>query len=208
MGYKTYTRQMLADFTGRPLASFPEGFVSTSAIPQALLLFKIGTCLASPDDLTADQQQMLDFAVLAMADAIHLAQPYQTALASPFNSESIGSYSYSKVARAIQKGDETGVMWFDLAIDKLSVCDQLDGSFAQGGIEIFENDGRFAGNVRLGGQAGNVDFLSPADLNTSRHFGYDPAPAYRPPSSYVGDTVPSTWREDPDHPGLFFPPGG
>lgn len=174
MGYKTYTRQMLADFTGRPLASFPEAFVTNSAIPQALLLFKIGTCLASPDDLSEDQQQMVDFAILSMADGIHLAQPYQTALASPFNSESIGSYSYSKVAKAVQKGEETGVMWFDLAIDQLSVCDRLNGSFAQGGIEIFENDGIFAGGKRLGGQPGNVEYLSPADLNKSVFFGFDP----------------------------------
>ena len=175
MAYKEYTRKMIADFTGRPLVSFPEAFVTDSAIPQALLLFKIGTCLAAPDDLTEDQQQMVDFAILAMADAIHLAQPYQTALASPFNSESIGSYSYSKTAKAIRQGNETGVDWFDIAIDQLSVCDELGGSFMQGGIEIFENDGLFAGGVRLGGQRGNVDYLSPADLNRSNSFGYDPA---------------------------------
>lgn len=174
MPYATYTREMLANFTGRPLVSFPQAYVENSAIPQALLLFKIGTCLASPDGMTTDQLQMVDYAVLSMADAIHLAQPYQTALASPFNSETIGSYSYSKTAKAIRQGKETGVDWFDIAIDQLSVCDTLDGSFSQGGIEIFENDGLFAGGARLGGQPGNVDFLSPADLNRSVHYGFDP----------------------------------
>lgn len=174
MPYAAYTREMLATFTGRPVASFPQAFVENSAIPQALLLFKLGTCLASPDALTTDQKQLVDFAILSMADAIHLTAPYQAAKANPFNSESIGSYSYSKTAQAVQSGLETGIMWFDMAIDQLSVCDSLSGSFAQGGIEVFENDGRFAGGARLGGQAGNVDFLSPADLNTSRSFGHDP----------------------------------
>lgn len=170
MPYKTYTRQDLADFTGRPLASFPETYVNNSAIPQALLLFKIGTCLASPDDLTPDQQQLVDFAIMSMADSIHLVAPYQTAIASPFNSETIGSYSYSKVAKAIQSGEETGVMWFDLAIDQLSVCDDINGNFMQGGIEVFENDAIFIpGHLK-----GNVDFLSPEDIRFSQYFGWDP----------------------------------
>ncbi len=172
MPYKTYTRDDLAGFTGRPAASFPLPYVEASAIPQALLLFKLGTCLASPDDLTDDQKQLVDFAILSMADSIHLVAPYQTAIASPFNSESIGSYSYSKVARAIQSGIETGIGWFDMALDQLSVCDDLTSGFASGGIEVFENDGLF----RAGLQAGNVDFLSPADMDRSRSFGYDPSP--------------------------------
>lgn len=178
MGYPEYTKQMLADFTGRPLVSFPT-FVTASALPQALLLFKIGTCLASLDDLTDDEKKMAEFAILSMADGIHLAQPYQTALASPFNSESIGSYSYSKTAKAIQKGDETGIMWFDLAVSNLSVCSSVEEYMTGGGIEVFENDATFAGGARLGGHAGNVDFLSPADLDRSHAFGYDPAPAWQ-----------------------------
>lgn len=170
MAYKTYTRKDIADFTGRPLASFPETFVDGSAIPQALLLFKIGTCLASPDALSDDGKQLVDFAIVSMADAIHLSAPYQTALASPFNSESIGSYSYSKTARAIQQGKETGVTWFDIAIGQLSVCDDINGSFAQGGIEVFENDGVF----RQGLHRDNVDLLSPADIRLSQTFGWDP----------------------------------
>lgn len=174
MAYTTYTRQMLADFTGRPLASFPSPYVEASAIPQALLLFKLGTCLASPDDLTDDQKQLVDFAVLSMADAIHLVAPYQTAIASPFNSETIGSYSYSKVAKAVQKGDDTGIAWFDMAIDQLSVCEDIASGFMSGGIEIFEHDGRFTD----GSIGSNVRFLSPDDFRDSRIFGFDPAPGY------------------------------
>lgn len=185
MAYANYNREMLATYTGRPLASFPEAFVTNSALPQALLLFKIGTCLASPDDLSTDDKQLVDFAILSLADAIHLSAPYQAAKANPFSGEGIGSYNYSKAVQAVQRGLPIGVMWFDLAIERLSVCDRDSGDWAGGGIEIFENDGVFAGGVRLGGQTGNVDFLSPADLNTSRFFGYDPAPVGLPPQHYI-----------------------
>lgn len=170
MSYPTYTRQQIADFTGRPVASFPQTFVVNSAIPQALLLFKMGTCLASLDHLTADQRQLADFGILAMADSIHLVAPYQAAQASPFSSESIGSYSYSKVAGAVQRGDETGVMWFDLAIEQLSVCDRDSGHFSQGGIEVFESDGAFVnGSIQK-----NVRLLSPADVDQLKSWGHDP----------------------------------
>lgn len=171
MAYKTYTRQMLADFTGRPVASFPEAFITNSAVPQALLLFKLGTCLAAPDDLTEDQQLLVDFAIMSMADGIHLTAPYQAALASPFNSESIGSYSYSKTAKAIQQGLETGIGWFDRAIDELSVCENEQSGFLYGGIEVFEHDATF-----LAGERGqNLRFMSPDDLRLSQYFGWVPS---------------------------------
>lgn len=170
MAYKTYTREMLSGFTGRTLTSFPETFVNGSAIPQAVLLFKIATAIVDPALLDAESQQLVDFAILSMADAIHLSAPYQVALASPFNSESIGSYSYSKTAVAIKKGLETGIMWFDMAVALLSQKDALDGSFMGGGIEIFEHDGMFVTSDYLG----NVALLTPADVRLSRQFGYDP----------------------------------
>lgn len=172
MAYRTYDRTDLSEFTGRPLASFPTSFVESSAIPQAVLLFKIGTCIVDPSALSVEDQQLVDFAIISMADAIHLTAPYQKALASPFNSESIGSYSYSKTAKAVQKGLETGVMWFDMAVLRLSQCEALGGGFFQGGgIEVFENDGDFA----PGHLSHNVDFLSPSDIRASAAFGMDPS---------------------------------
>lgn len=201
MAYKTYDRQMLADFTGRPMASFPDNFVTKSAIPQALLLFKLGTGLADPAVLSADNQQLVDFAIISMADAVHLAQPYQTALASPFNSESIGSYSYSKVAKAVQQGKETGVMWFDLAIQQLATGDRIKSDFLSGGIEMFENDGLFVD----GQLSGNVDFVSPRDVDGPMFVGHDPAPGQHTVvgSEPVGEFVPASWVEDPPGSGLY-----
>lgn len=170
MPYPEFTKEMLANFTGRPLPSFPS-FVTNSAIPQALLLFKLGTCLASLDDLSSENKQLAQFAILAMADAIHLAQPYQSAVASPFSSESIGSYSYSKTAKAVAKREETNVMWFDLAISELSVCGANDDILTNGGIEVFENDGQFTF-----GHGGNSRLLSPENFDLSASMGYDPSP--------------------------------
>lgn len=175
MAYKNYTRQMLADFTGRPLASFPENYVTKSAIPQALLLFKIGTCLNAPDDLQGFELELVDNAIISMADAIHLVAPYQAAMANPFSSESIGSYSYSKAAQAVAHGLPTGIGWFDIAVEKLSVCDDLDGLPMSGGIEIFEHD---AYAIGAGSQAGNVRLLTPADVQLDYFFRHDPAPGF------------------------------
>lgn len=175
MPYKTYTRQDLADFTGRPVASFPEAYVTKSAIPQALLLFKMATCLASPDDLSGDQKQLVDFAILSMADAIHLSAPYQTILASPFNSESIGSYSYSRAAQVVSKGLPTGVGYFDMAMDKLSICGVLDGIPMSMGTDVF-------GSYEIGRAEGPgiVRWLTPAEEAESLVFGYDPSTGARP----------------------------
>lgn len=190
MPYKTYTREMLADFSGRPLVSFPNGFVTNSAIPQALLLFKMGTCLASTDHLTPDQQQLVDFAVISMADAIHLSAPYQTVLASPFNSESIGSYSYSRAAQVVSKGLPTGIGWFDLAIQELSVCDELDGIPMSMGTDIF-------GSAEIGRASGPgvVHWLTPAEEALSYMFGHDPS---------LGAPVAPLIAASPAQPGMQF----
>lgn len=175
MSYPTYTRQDLANFTGRPLVSFPDGFVTSSAFPQALLLFKMGTCLASLNDLSEDQKQLAKFAILSMADAIHLSAPYQTVLASPFNSESIGSYSYSRAAQAVSKGLPTGIGWFDIAMQELSVCDTLDGIPMSMGTDIF-------GSAEIGRASGPgvVRWLTPDEEAMSMIFGHDPSLGGRP----------------------------
>lgn len=170
MGYTEYTKDELAEFSGRPVESYTP-YADDSAIPQALLLFKIGTCLASPDDLTDTEKQLVDMAILSMADSIYLSQPFAAAMASPFNSESIGSYSYSKTAKAVASGAPTGIMWFDLAVTQLSVCDQLaGGDMAFGGIEVFEHLGTFA----KGSIGSNIRYLSPAEISLSETWGYDP----------------------------------
>lgn len=108
----------LADFAGTSEASY-SAYVS-QALAQATLLFEVATGLEEYPD-NQSQRSLAQNAILEMADRLYTTQPYAAALASPFSSESIGSYSYSKASSAISKGQITGVVWFDLAVQKLAV---------------------------------------------------------------------------------------
>lgn len=166
--YPAFKKEDLGDFSGRPSQSYTK--YADTAVSQALLLFKIGTCLAQfPDDPM--KAELAKNGILAMADSIFLSQRYQQAAASPFNSETIGSYSYSKVASAVSNKQSTGIMWFDLAVSQLSECDSVsDGIPTGGGIGMFEYDGVF---VPAAGPE-TVRYLGPQELDMSRAYGYDP----------------------------------
>jgi len=163
----------LAAFSGRITSEYTNTAYVPSAIAQATLLFKLGTCLGDswPDDPTL--AQLAQMAILSMAEAIYAVQPFQTVLANPFSSETIGSYSYSKVSGAVMGGLPTGITWFDLALSKLSVCDLTSGIMG-GGIEVFEFDGAFG----PGYLDGNVRFLSPVDLDRHERWMHDPSEGY------------------------------
>lgn len=111
----------LATFTGRPVTTF-SGFAS-QALSQAALMFSVVTGLeALPDD--PDLAQLANNAIMEMADRLVLEQPYQAISSGPFQSETIGSYTYSKVTATstkVQNGVKTGLFWWDIAFDRLSV---------------------------------------------------------------------------------------
>lgn len=132
--YPTYDVLAVASATGRDESDI--GSYVDEALLQATLLFKIGTCLNQFPDNEQDAA-LARYAILFMADAIEGVQPYQRVLRTPFNSETIGSYSYSKLNSAVSAGLPTGVSWFDLAVGKLSVCDQGYGA-RSGGYNVFE----------------------------------------------------------------------
>lgn len=175
--YPNFDIPDLSVFSGRPVAEYTNTTYAATAISQAMLLFKLGTCLNEwPDD--AMLAELAKQAVLSMADAIYLVQPFQTQLSNPFSSETIGSYSYSKVAGAVMGGLPTGIGWFDLALTKLSVCEFEVGTVVPGmggGIEVFDDDGLFT----TGDLPGNMKFLSPEDLNRLNGWGFDPSEGYR-----------------------------
>lgn len=150
--YPSFTKEDAALVAGVPATDY-SSFID-EAIKQATLLFKIGTCLSAWPDNEVDAD-LARYAVLNMADAIHAAQPWQKVLRSPFNSETIGSYSYSKLSTAVSAGLPTGVSWFDLAISKLSVCDQNLGIPAHGGYNVFEEHKEAQGGYGV--------FLGPGD---------------------------------------------
>lgn len=126
----------LALFSGRESNSY-NNFAS-EALAQATLLFHLATGLLDyPED--AQLSQLAKYGIMDMADKIYFSQPYREAMASPYQSESIGSYSYSKTVQAVKKGDNTGVMWFDLAVNKLKTSSS--SSVASGSIQGMEWDG-------------------------------------------------------------------
>lgn len=152
----------LSKFSGRPVASYTN--YAEEAIEQATLLFKKATCLAS-FPTNEDDAKIATKAIYQLADALSLAQPYQEALATPFSSESIGSYSYSKLVNSITRSEKTNLLWFDLAVESLGVCGFMGGASSMGGIEAFEFDNLrvpgFNGNTRLTGPAGPYGDGSP-----------------------------------------------
>jgi hypothetical protein len=215
MAYPTYTAADLAEFSGRAVETYTS--YATQATTQATLLFKMATCLADfPTD--PDEAQLAKFAILSIADSFVLIQPYQLTKASPFTSETIGSYSYSKakaVTVSVANGSQTGDMWFDLAVSKLSVCDEFDGVPTGGGVEVFEYDGIFT----TGHIPDNVRLLGPKDLDRFSLYPFAPLSPLMDPDAGGGGgggeiiwddpelpSVPSDWIEDPENPGFFFAP--
>lgn len=164
--YPLLTRIQLATFTGRPQASFTD--FADQALIQARVLFKIATGLVPgqfPDD--PEKAELATLGILAMADAIYLSQPYQKAKASPFSSESIGSYSYSKnsgrsyakTVPAVAEGLPAGVGFFDMAVFQLSI--RNNGMIDGGGFTI--DDGTTGLPV--------VPLYTPDEIEVSRSAG-------------------------------------
>jgi len=123
-------------FTGRASNTF--GPFAYEALTQATLLFYLASGIEEyPEDLQL--ARLAKYGILDMADKIYLSQPYKEASISPFQSETIGSYSYSRLTQAVKKGDSTGVMWFDMAVNKLKAGGT--GIGASGSIQGMEWDG-------------------------------------------------------------------
>lgn len=117
------TVEYLAQFTGRAESTFTA--FADEALLQATLLFSIVTNRTEfPDD--EDLEALGIRAILEMADRIYLEQPWAANRATPFTSETIGSYSYAKSITAQKARDRqpTGLLWWDLAVDELSLADR------------------------------------------------------------------------------------
>ena len=201
--YPTYAAGDLATYSGRSEASY--GTFATEAIAQATLLFKLGTCLTDwPTDPT--KAELARYGILAMADAIALAQPYQRQLANPFSSETIGSYSYSKAAGAVSKGLPTGISWFDMAIQTLGVCVIEEDLPWSSGIEVFEHD------TPLAISGNNLRYLSDSDRFNLNRWSFDPSDNAQGSEIEYSDAGNGTFTvseenfvEDPPGSGLYRP---
>jgi hypothetical protein len=155
----------LAAFSDREEASL-SGYASIS-LTQATLLFSIVTKLTEmPTD--ADQAMLATNAILEMAERIYLEKPYSASRASPYHSETIGSYSYSKgsTAALARLGQTTGLFWWDLAIDELSLPGTTDIDTSS--IAVFERHDIYLdseGDRFVVGPSELVESDSPYDVN-------------------------------------------
>jgi len=115
----------LADFAGTVAADYST--FATTALEQATLLFEDATGLEEYPDSDRNRQIAYN-GICEMAQKIYDSQAYAAVVNTPFQSETIGSYSYSKAAKAVSAGTSTGVLWFDLAVSRLSVKGSVESS--------------------------------------------------------------------------------
>jgi len=88
-----------------------------TAIQRAADLFTMATGIDKQEELDGPLEvRIWQQAVLEMAWAITERHEDAEASFSPFNSERIGSYSYSKAQKAVSEGEKTGVSAFDEAV--------------------------------------------------------------------------------------------
>lgn len=155
MSYSAPTVAALALFTGRPQATYTT--FAEQALIQSSLLFALVTGVSDVPD-NADQAQLIEFAIMEMADDIYLKQPFVALKAKPFQSETIGSYSYSMGSSAAKtlKGEKTGLLWWDLALKQLGQITVI----SSGGIAVFNVDH----NVWQDSD-GNLQLVGPADVS-------------------------------------------
>lgn len=121
----------LAVVTGSDPDSF--GGFATQAISMAALAFRRATRRTDwPED--PDEKQLAAYAILQLAQRLYLEQPYSEAMASPFASESTGTYSYSKSFQKAANGLPTDLMWWDMAIDQLTLAE--GGNVSSNGVKL------------------------------------------------------------------------
>lgn len=135
-----------AEFLTVPVGTL--GAADTQALKQsAFLLQLLSGCSDYPTDETC--KTLFDNAIMDMANWMKNTLPFVAAAAGPFQSETIGSYSYSKNFRNIllsglKGGDATtGVLWFDLAVSECGCGLEEDSLVASGAITVFEHDDVF-----------------------------------------------------------------
>lgn len=144
MAFTVPTVQNLADFSGRPFASFTT--FANQALIQGVLYFQVVTELIDPP-IDPGMAQLAINGILDFSLVTYLEQPYQGIKANPFQSQTVGSTSYSKPVMYMRgnaqanalKGEQTGIMWFDLAVQQLALRTQRGGVFG-GAVHMFDTD--------------------------------------------------------------------
>lgn len=89
------------------------------ALQQATDLLWLSTRVDEmPDDETVER--IVNWGIMDMAWSLLVHTENKTEINSPYSSERIGSYSYSKALDQVRRGNPTGVPWFDAAVGLLT----------------------------------------------------------------------------------------
>ena len=165
-GFPSLTLGDLSGYSGRPTTAYLNTSYVAAALYQSMLLFRYSTGRRGPDDWPdeAIDQELATAGVLAMADDIYLSQPFQTVLANPMSSETIGSYSYSKAANAsvkVRDGQDTGIAFFDLAVRRLCIADDI-ARVESDSLHVFTDELVWTTHAD-----GSIKVVGPHDENTT-----------------------------------------
>jgi hypothetical protein len=174
----------LAKFSGRDEATYT-GYAN-AALLQATIRFTFLTEVTNPNQFTGynaltpqDQAVLALNGICSLADNIYLSFPYQGVQASPLNSETVGTWSYTKTvmtgagSRALAANAmelsmaSTGIALFDMAVQLLALRTIASGVF-HGGTTVFDHGERRAalGEIMIHeGADGRRYILGPGDEN-------------------------------------------
>lgn len=167
VGFPAFTVSQLAQFSGRPLQSYPA--YADQALIQAVVVFMMVTQVYTwPTDYL--NQQIATLGILQYADVLVLEQPFQQVAHNPFQSQTIGSTSYSKPTQYMRgnaaanalKGESTGIPFFDFAIQKLALRTEFGGIY---GFALEMEMGHGDGDVwvRHNHETGCIELVGPAE---------------------------------------------
>lgn len=107
---------------------------ATQALYEATLLLQLSTGIT---EWPADELDlaMAKLAVCKMADLNYLEQLNRELSAQGKQSESFPEYSYTLAAKNVHAGTETGIVWWDMAVKRLTVQDKSRVSY--GGRHVY-----------------------------------------------------------------------
>lgn len=165
------TADQLQQFSGEAISAlYTDEAYSEFAIQMSADWLFLATGLAGWP-ISGFEQRLLTNAILQMAQALYLAQPFKNVLASPFASEKIGNYSYQKAAGAAANGMPIGLSWFDAAVQYFVGTNITEDSATRG----MEDDNVWTTVGDAETEETHRQLLGPADLQPSP-FGGEPIP--------------------------------
>jgi hypothetical protein len=143
--YPEFDADDLGDFVGKPAEMFP-AYVD-EAIAQAVFLVRLRTKIRQWPEDDEDLSQLMKFAILDLANTMYLEREYDKIKANPVQSETMGSYSWSKSNAAQNsryKQWPTGIEWLDVLLEYLADLDEeAEGISTHGGTHVFEYDNTY-----------------------------------------------------------------